>query len=282
MNAFVHPTRFHPSSSPRQARHGYSTPIPFEDLLTNRPPNIYFLDGHTAHGPTLYQSLGNRNDLATIDYVNQPWVGVDLLSETRATAAARGTGISIHEALECYLSAQPRRRRHRWILCNDGPREIADYLVIEMDQGLRVHLSLWHAKAAHGATASVRVNDLQVVAQQAIKSRRYITDRQFWKIIGARLTGKDSPAIQVVEGSRTLLLVLCGEDSRHPSASIADRAPVMTGRIGIAQPGLSMQALRDNLASGSPSIAARQVREFLTVLHDATADVSDVTLLTSA
>jgi hypothetical protein len=49
-----------------------------------------------------------------------------------------------------------------------------------MDPGLRVTVSLWHVKAAGGAAPSVRVDDLQVVTQQAIKSRRYLTDRDFW------------------------------------------------------------------------------------------------------
>ena len=99
--------------------------------------------------------------------------------------------------------------------------------------------------------------------------------------LGARLIGKDSPPITVVEGSRAALLVLCGQNPDHPTWSIARRAPVVTGRIGIAQPGLSMTKLRADLATASPSIAARQIREFLTVLHDATSSICDLALLAS-
>jgi len=199
----------------------------------------------------------------------------------RSTAARKGLGTSIHQELETYLIGQPKRASHRWILCNDGPREIADYVVIEMDPGLRVAVSLWHAKAASGTSPSIRIDDLQVVTQQAIKSRRYITDRDFWRTLGLRLTGKDSPPITIVEGSPALLRVLCGENPDHPTWSIARRAPVVRGRIRIAQPGLTMKKLRADLATEPPSIAARQVREFLTVLHDATSLVCDVVLLTS-
>lgn len=273
--------RIHAGATTLQVRLGYNSPIPFEELLTNRPPNIFFLDGNTVHGSTLYHSLEPRNDLPQVDYVQVPWSGVDMTAETRAVAARKAAGISIHEELENYLIAQPKRARHRWILCNDGPREIADYIVIEMDPGLRVTVSLWHAKAAGGTSPSVRVEDLQVVTQQAIKSRRYITDRDLWKTLGARLIGKDSPPINVVEGSHTALLVLCGQNPDHPTWSIARRAPVVTGRIGIAQPGLSMTKLRADLATDSPSIAARQIREFLTVLHDATSSICDLAVLAS-
>lgn len=51
------------------------------------------------------------------------------------------------------------------------PARDRDYIVIEMDPGLRVAVSLWHAKAASGASPSIRIDDLQVVTQQAIKSR---------------------------------------------------------------------------------------------------------------
>jgi hypothetical protein len=125
------------------------------------------------------------------------------------------------------------------------------------------------------------VEDLQVVTQQAVKSRRYLTDPNLWRIIGDRLVGKGSPAITVVEGNKRLLRVLCGQDPCHPAWSIVRRAPVVSGRIGIAQPGLSSSQLRTELGTTRPSIAASQIREFLTVLHDATADLGELTLLVS-
>jgi hypothetical protein len=273
--------RFHAGPTTAQVRFGYATPVPFEELLTSRPPNMYFLDGQTVCGATVYRPTGSRNNLPPIEYVDLAWAGVDLTSETKAKAKERGIGVSIDEALEDYLRSRPPAARHRWILCNDGPGEIADYIVIDMDPGLRVTVSLWHAKAAGGRGPSVRVDDLQVVTQQAVKSRRYLTDRHLWRTIGDRLVGKEGPPILVVEGSEKLLRVLCGQDPYHPGWSIVRRAPIVTGRIGIAQPGLGMGQLRAELATTEPSLAARQIREFLTVLHDATAQVGDVTLLAS-
>ena len=42
-----------------------------------------------------------------------------------------------------------------------------------------------------------------------------------------------------------------------------------------------MTQLRAALATSTPSIAARQIREFLTVLHDATSSISDIALRAS-
>jgi hypothetical protein len=240
------------------------------------------LDGQTVNGYTRFDSRAPRNSLPPIRILATDWRGVDVRSESRKAAAARGTGISIHEHLEQFLKTQPKRRRHRWILLNDGAREIADYLVIDMDDWQHADLSLWHAKAATGATSAVRVDDIQVVVQQAIKSRRYITDSGFWTVLGNRLAGSDRPSAVLVEGSRRILDVLCGNSKPHKSWSIAQRAPHLAGHIGIAQPGLSWSALATDLAQQTPTIAARQVREFLTVWHDAAAQVADIALLVDA
>ncbi|MGC4939824.1 DEAD/DEAH box helicase [Kribbella sp. DT2] len=271
---------FHCSGVALEVQLGYAAPVAFEDLLSVRPPSLYFLGGRTVMGTVQYESPQRRTTLPPITYRSDAWDGVDFTSETKVKAAEKKKGISIHARLEDYLKAEPRRARHRWILCNDGPREIADYIVIEMDPGRRVTVSLWHAKSTGSQNSGVRVNDLQTVTQQAVKSRGYITDPGFWRLLGARLTGRDTPAITFVEGSERLLLLLCGENPDHPDWGIARRPPVVTGRIAVAQPGLSMNALRADLSSMEPSIAAQQVREFLTVLHDAVSSVAEIELLT--
>ncbi|GAA1376579.1 hypothetical protein GCM10009661_44990 [Catellatospora chokoriensis] len=257
-----------------------STSISLHELLTSRPPNIYFIDGSAVHGSTFYQAREPSNDLPPLEYVTWSWANVDITSETRDTAKNKNVGRSVHEELENYLTAQPKRTQ-RWILCNDGKGEIADYLVIEVDPGPRVTVSLWHAKAASKNLPAVRVNDLQVVTQQAIKSRRYITDTALWTRVGARLLGDEPPKMIVVEGDPESLLALCGRRHDHAGPNFAKNAPVVQGRIGIVQPGLMMSKLRAELRTPKPNIPARQIREFLTVLHDATSSICDITLLTS-
>jgi hypothetical protein len=274
---------FHCAGQTLEVRLGFfGSLLLLEELLTAKPPTIFFLDGHTAIGPVLYESRGQRTTLPPLAYNWLSWEGVDLEAETRKKAEEKKLGRSIHEELETYLRDEPKRAKHRWIVCNDGAGEIADYIVIEVDPGRQVTLSLWHAKAAENTKPGVRVNDMQTVTQQAVKSRGYITDPAFWRTVGARLAGHDSPKITIVEGNERLLRILCGQVSNHPNWGFAHRPPpIAAGRIGIAQPGLSISMLRTALNESVPTIAAKQVREFLTVLHDAASTVAEIELLTS-
>src|SRR5690606_9681000 len=92
------------------------------------------------------------------------WTGVDIRAETRARAVSNGIGISIHEWLETHLINLPKRGKHRWILSNDGPGEIADYIVLETLPTGQIAVDLWHAKFAGGSSPSVRVGDFEVVS----------------------------------------------------------------------------------------------------------------------
>lgn len=62
----------------------------------------------------------------------QSWNGVDIQAETRSRAAKNGLGQSVHEWLETYLSAQPRRGKHRldplerWFRRDSGLRRDRD------------------------------------------------------------------------------------------------------------------------------------------------------------
>jgi superfamily II DNA or RNA helicase len=273
--------RVHDDGKSLMVTRGFSTPAPLSELLSDHPPTFFFLDGQTLVGSTIVDSREYRGALPNISQTVRDWTGVDMRAESRRIAAKRKQGISIHESLESHLSAAPKRRKRRWIICNDGPREIADYLVIEMDDWQHVDLSLWHAKAAAGSAPAVRIDDFQEVVAQAIKARRYMTDRSFWRTLGLRLDGHDAPTAIVVEGNTRLLRTLCGRNEAHQAWSISERAPKVTGHIGIAQPGLSWSALKLSLAGSAPSLSAKQIRELLTVLHDSVAYVSDVTVLGS-
>lgn len=267
--------------SPVQVQRGFGATRSFSDVLTDRPPNVYFLGGNTVSGGVLYRIRPPATDLPPLDYEGLEWAGVDLTAETRANAISKRAGMSIHEALETWLLAQPARRRHRWVLCNDGAREIADYIVLEADPGLRITVSLWHAKAAGGSVAAVRVTDLQEVTAQAIKSRRWATDRTLWAELAGRLSGRVGPPLNIVSGSERLLRILLGEDDRHPAYSLTTRAPIISCRVCIAQPGLALQQLRDDLAGATPSLSGRQIRELLTVWHDAVSSVGEPVLAAS-
>ncbi|QQG96741.1 DEAD/DEAH box helicase family protein [Mycobacteroides chelonae] len=266
------------------AKRGYGSVGPLSDLLSHRPPSIYYSDGQTIIGSVIYAPTAVRSDLPTLVEECLDWTDVETKIETEKKLPKKSKLISVGRALEQELLARPKRFRHRWILHNDGAGEIADYLVLEVlsqpDRPAQVKLELWHAKAAGGAP-SVRVKDLQVLLAQAIKSRRWATDRGLWSELGARLVGEKSPKLTVCEGSETLLKILCGRVPEHPRYSFARYTPMVDCNIGIVQPGLSMSMLREELARNPVPLSAQQVCELLTVWHDAVSTVSKLTVIAS-
>ena len=159
-------------------RHGYGDEDDLGDFLEHYPPMIYFVSGEAVQGREMFDVRGgSRAHLDHRSIVTLDWeaAGTDITAEARATASNHNLGISVHETVEEYLSRQPRRARHRWIICNDGPGEIADHVVIEHTPGGAVYLALWHSKAA-GGDPGLRVGDFQVVVAQALRSRSRFND----------------------------------------------------------------------------------------------------------
>jgi hypothetical protein len=263
-------------------RRGFGGQLPLSELLGERAPTIFFLDGTTVHGTAVFDSRVRSRLLPPTAFETLAWDGVDIQAETRRTATRRGVGRSVHEALEGFLLSRTRRARHRWVVGNDGPGEIADYLVLEVDSRLGVHLGLWHAKAAGGANPSVRVTDLQEAVAQAIKSRRWVTDVRLWEELGARLCGRAAPTATVIDGNPRLLEVLCGEAPRWSRMSLRRSTPIVTGHIAIVQPGLSHHLLDQEMAMPTPGLSAVQTRDLLTVFHDSVSLVAPgITILCS-
>jgi superfamily II DNA or RNA helicase len=228
----------------------YGDAINFGDFLREHPPLIYFLDGHATHGHELFDVIGGSSPQYDYrDVLEHDWIadGVDLTAETRKKATAHATGISIHEALEGYLTALTKQERYRWILCNDGSGEIADYVVVEYTPGRPVRLGLWHAKATSGQPG-LRVEDFQVVVAQALRSRARFNDPKLWKTIRDRLCEREAPHATVVNGSDSpkRLLVLLGEQRNlgvRRTHSWERTRPLVQGEIAIVQPGLSRLSL---------------------------------------
>jgi superfamily II DNA or RNA helicase len=224
-------------------------------LLEEAPPTIYFLDGTTTVVPWRYDSRVPADiDYASITALD--WDGTDITAETRATASQRGDSlVSLHERLEQFLLSEPTRGTSRWIICNDGPGELADYLVVEELRSGEVALGLWHAKAAGGAP-SIRVGDVQVVVAQALRSRQHFTSPLLWMELAARIEGRRSPVGVVVPGSsptESLLTKINGSDQQRGWATLQ---PNIQATVGIVQPGLSVTALREANAKDPPSTKA--------------------------
>lgn len=237
------------------------------EILSAAPPALRFLDGHTVIGTTIYSPPAVSTDLSRWVPVYLDWSRTNIQKETDASALAAGNGESVHETLRQYLAGRPSAARRRWILENDGSGELADLIVLELLPTKEVRVELWHAKPSSGKNPSVRVTDMQVVVAQAIKSRRWLTDRGVFAEMGARLAGQRSPRLKVVEGSERLLRVLLGLDRRHPAWAIANGPYQPRGTVVIAQPGLKWSQLQAEITS--EDLSAIQVRDLLAVFDDA-------------
>jgi len=259
---------------------GHGNAVSLSSLLTERPPSILFIDGHRVHGREIVLPTSFSNTVPEDLVLAEDWTGVDIAAESKPTAARRAVGISIHEWLETWLANRPRRGRHRWIVSNDGPGEIADYIVIETLPTGQIAVDLWHAKFAGGGAPSVRVGDFEVVSAQAIKSRRWPTERSLWSHLAARLRGTEHPQLLLVEGRQRQLEVLLGLHTRWEAMSLNARRPSVVSRIGIVQPGLSRQLLTTDLSNGITS--AVQIAQLLTVFSDAVSAVAQPVVVAAA
>jgi superfamily II DNA or RNA helicase len=261
-------------------RRGFGPEARLSDLLAQRPPSVYYSDGRTIIGSILYAPAGIRRELPPIPEAYLDWTNVEITTET-TKALKNMSKLSVGGALQQWLLERPKRLQHRWILHNDGAGEIADYLVLEVSTNpVRVKLELWHAQGA-GGDPRVRVGDLQVVLAQAIKSRRWATDRGLWSELGARLVGEKAPKLTVLEGREVLLEILCGRRPEHSLYSFARYTPILDCMIGIVQPGLSMSELKRQLALDPVPPSAQQISELLTVWHDAVSETSALTIVAS-
>jgi hypothetical protein len=247
------------------------------ELLALNPPTIYFLDGSTVAGPVTYLPSSVETWLPeAVNFQFWDWTGVDIRREKKQA----GRSDSIHDAVEAHLLAVlPPTNGKRWVLFNDGGGEIADHLVVEINAVSRVRLEMWHSKASGGATAAARQYDMEVVAQQASKSRRHVTDRNLWKRIGRRLVGEESPAIRILSGDRGDLLALCGLDTARLDESIAERPPSLDAHIVVVQPGLSKSTLDERLVT--EQVSAVHVRNFLTFMANSIQRLATIEVVSS-
>jgi hypothetical protein len=258
-------------------RRGYGDLGELAEFLQLYPPLIYFLNGQAVQAHEVFDvSAGVTPQYDHRSILIHDWTsaGVDIMAETRAKAAERGQGISIHEELEQYLRDQPQTERWRWIICNDGSGEIADYLVLEYTPGRSVRLSLWHAKASGGAPG-LRVGDFQVVVAQALRSRSRYNNPALWGDLRERILWRQGPVATVVAGSDSIerLLLLLGEPNR--SGRVSTRSwtrvrPYVQGEICIVQPGLSRADLLASPTAAS-SATAQSLHQLFGVVADTVA-----------
>ena len=268
------------ANSPVHVRRGHQTPRSLAGLLTTMPPTVYFLNGQTVSGATLYQPPLVQRDLTRWNPLFLDWSATNIVKETDRSAKAADAGDSIHQTLRTYLTTRTTTARRRWVIENDGSGELADLIVLELRGTYEVSIELWHAKPASGTNPSVRVTDMQVVIAQAIKSRRWLTDRGLWEELADRYSGRSSPALKLIDGSDSehLLRAMLGL-AGHPTWSLSNRPTHLRGTVVIAQPGLSWTQLEAGVKENG--LSAIQIRDLLAVFDDALGALGDSELVCS-
>jgi superfamily II DNA or RNA helicase len=265
------------AGTPVLVRRGHQTPRPLNDLLSALPPMVYFLNGQIVSGATLYQPPTVQRDLTRWTPTFFNWSATNIEKETDRSAK---TGDSIHKTLRTHLAARTTAARRRWVIDNDGSGELADLIVLELHGDHDVLIELWHAKPAGGESKSARVADMEVVVAQAIKSRRWLTDRGLWDEMAARYSGRSSPALNLIDGSDRLLRALLGLVPGHPGWSLTKRPTQLRGKVVIAQPGLSWGQLEAGVEHNR--LSAVQIRDLLAVFDDSLGALGDSEIVCSS
>jgi hypothetical protein len=133
---------------------------------------VYYDSGHVV-GP---QGIGRRN-VSPIPFANWRFLdfsGFDIASEKPGITPAdihANTGTPQDVSL---FGWAVRHYSSGWLICDDGPGEVADFVHISEDGTL----SLVHVKAAYSTSPlrRVAVSAFEVVAGQAVKNSRYLIE----------------------------------------------------------------------------------------------------------
>jgi hypothetical protein len=133
---------------------------------------VYYDSGHVVGSHGIGSRNINRAPFGNWQFLD--FTGFDITAEKPGRTPAE-----IHSEVG---SAQDRSIfgwvvRHYssgWLICDDGPGEVADFVHISPDSTL----SLIHVKAAKAAShlRSISVGAFEVVASQAVKNSRYLVD----------------------------------------------------------------------------------------------------------
>lgn len=143
---------------------------------------IIYSNGYAYRNGECYQD--NRlTEMFNSCCLDISWSDVDIRKEDKP-AKAKGKKFNIIEKITAHLSGT------KYIVCinDNGANEIADCVYITDDK-----IVLIHAKFSKSHTVGLRVDDMQVVASQAIKNIRYFASQAYTTDVFDRLFKKCPP-----------------------------------------------------------------------------------------
>jgi hypothetical protein len=192
------------------------------EVLDTFPPVIYFADGSSAAGTTLFVPRANLPPVPVDALASIDWTGVDIRAEARVRDATQQT---VQQRAVAWLA---QTSPQAIVIRDDGAGEIADLIVIDSPDAETVRLALFHCKYSSGDAPGHRVADLYEVVGQAVRSAHWTAAGRIWPELSRRLCHRSSTT--VVHGDADTLTKLLERWSRNP--------PATECTIGIVQPGL--------------------------------------------
>lgn len=183
------------------------------EYLEESPPRFYFAGGTSIAGGRVAHHAEERITLPPGLLRGLSWRKVDITKETQAAPGL----LSIHDAVERFLR---RIYPKAWIIYDDARGELADHVVISptAEDLSQVTLVFVHSKYSSSPIPGQRVEDLDELTGQVMRSRRWIQEGRFlWGDIARRL--QDRAATRVLtdgDRSRSALLAQCDIWSTSP------------------------------------------------------------------
>ena len=222
------------------------------EFLEDYPPTLFFADGSAVTGTLLSPPVPQVAEVDPRILRRLIWRGVDITSERRT--AGQGDRPSVQDYVEQILL----RSTQTYVVLDDGPGELADYLRIKPNAS-SVHVTFVHCKASSETVPGLRLRDMIEVLNQAQRSARWIQQGPLlWEEIARRLSSRESTKV-----------LSAGSFGRSQFGQMCERwtvtPPTLEGTIVIAQPGLDIDKLL--AASGGTRANAKGVGVVETLMH---------------
>jgi hypothetical protein len=195
--------------------------MPLQEFLIHEPPTIFFADGSRAIDGRI--SAPQAMTAPVLADVRQPrdWTGTDITKEWGD--GANGT-LSVGPTIGQILVAN-----NKFVIQDHAAGELADFIAIDDINGT-VSAQLVHCKRSGHNTASVRVDELQELVAQAVRSVFWLQPGpMIWEELIDRL--KNRAATQLIGGNVAEL--------NASLAAWAASPPLTSWSIVIVQPGLA-------------------------------------------
>jgi len=214
---------------PDIAIHYGSEKISVDEYLNETPPIMYRSDLSVVQGLNSYPI-----PLALEPFPNGAFEVVDWRAanvEITSEKLPEGAGQSIFQWLRARLVASDAAV----VFCDDGSCEMADFIAISATpQGPRV--DMYHCKASGGDNAGNRVEDLEEVCAQAIKSCVWLLPDQFLNRLRYRRTLASIPGYQ--KGTEADAVRI-----------LTERPQQIQFRVHIVQPGVVREGRTDAVSN---------------------------------